>query len=63
MYTYLVDIFLFQKSKNKKLEEEMIYLKQLEGKVNDITDRNYNLEQSINSLNVVLQTCFEEVTT
>jgi hypothetical protein len=57
----LVDIFLFQKSKNRKLEEDISYLRQLEGKVNDITDRNCDLEKSINSLNVLLQTCLEEV--
>lgn len=50
-----------EKSKNRKLEEDISYLRQLEGKVNDITDRNYDLEKSINSLNVLLQTCLEEI--
>ncbi|XP_052059092.1 golgin-84-like isoform X2 [Mytilus californianus] len=50
-----------EKLRNKKLELEMKNLKDLEGKINDMTNKRYQLEQDISTLSKILLECREEL--
>lgn len=57
---FVIHLFI-KKTKNRRLEQEMENLKDLEGRVNDMTNKRYQLEQDISTLNNILIECRKEL--